>query len=253
MSLQYHIGLDKDDGANYAILPGDPGRVKSIAEYLDRPKALAENREYTSYEGYLDGERVLVTSTGIGGPSAAIAIEELYNIGVRTFIRVGTTGAMQLEILGGDLIIATGAIRNEGTSKEYLPIEYPAVADYSVLSSLVKASSKLGHNYHTGVVHSKDSFYGQHSPERMPIAHELKSKWDAYIKSGALSSEMECAALFSVASYLGARAGCILNVLWNQEREKANLNNPYHMSMDRAIETAIEALRYLIAEDRLDK
>ncbi len=250
MDKQYHINLDSSHGAKYAIVPGDPKRVEEIAGYLDNPKFLTSKREYTSWIGKLDGEKVIVTSTGIGGPSAAIAIEELYKTGVRTFIRVGTCGGMQLEVVGGDIVIATGSIRSEGTTREYMPIEFPAVGDFQVVQALVQAAEKLGYRYHTGVVQSKDSFYGQHDPERMPVGYELLNRWDAWIKAGALASEMESATLFCVSSYLRARAGCVLNVLWNQERAKANLDNPHHKDNTRAITTAIEAIRILMAKDR---
>lgn len=246
MGKQFHIDLDESHGARYAILPGDPGRVEEIAGYLDKPRFLASKREYTSWIGQLDGEKVLVTSTGIGGPSASIAVEELFRTGVRTFIRVGTCGGMQLDVVGGDLVIATGSIRNEGTTREYVPVEFPAVADFQVLQALVQAAERLGYVYHTGVVQSKDSFYGQHSPDKMPVGYELINKWEAWIRAGALASEMESAALFCVSSYLRARAGCVLNVIWNQERANAGMDNPQHHDNTRAITTAVEALRILI-------
>lgn len=158
---------------------------------------------------------------------------------------------MQLEIVGGDLVIATGSIRNEGTTREYMPIEFPAVADFNVAQALVQAAENLDHKYHTGVVQSKDSFYGQHNPDKMPISNELENKWEAWIKSGALASEMESAALFCISSFLRARAGCILNVLWNQERYKANMEDPHHDDNSRAINTAVEAIRILIENDKV--
>ena len=126
---QYHIGLKEGDAGKYVILPGDPKRCVKIAQYLDDAKLVADRREFVTYTGYLDGEKVSVTSTGIGGPSASIAMEELVKVGAEVFIRVGTCGGMSLDVQGGDVVIATGAIRMEGTSKEYAPIEFPAVAD----------------------------------------------------------------------------------------------------------------------------
>ncbi|HZJ82266.1 MAG TPA: uridine phosphorylase [Clostridia bacterium] len=248
MEKQFHIDLDSSHGAKYALIPGDPARVEEIARHLDNPRFITSKREFTSWIGELEGEKIIVTSTGIGGPSASIAVEELYKTGVRTFIRIGTCGGMQLDIIGGDLVIVTGSIRNEGTTREYMPIEFPAVADFNVVQALVQASEKLGYKYHTGVVQSKDSFYGQHNPDKMPIRHELRNKWEAWIKSGALASEMESAALFCVSSFLRARAGCVLNVIWNQERAQANMDDPYHDDNTRAITTAIEAMRILIKE-----
>lgn len=242
---QYHIGLNKGDVGKYVILPGDPKRCKKIAQYFDDAKLIADNREYVTYTGYLNGEKVSVTSTGIGGPSAAIALEELVNVGAEVFIRVGTCGGMQLDVKGGDLVIATGAIRMEGTSKEYAPIEFPAVANLDVVNALVKASENLGYTHHTGVVQCKDSFYGQHSPEIKPVSYELMNKWEAWKRLGCLASEMESAALFVVASYLGVKIGSIFLTVANQEREKQNLENPVVHDTEKAIKTAIEAIKIL--------
>ena len=208
--IQYHIGVKKGDVGKYVLLPGDPKRCAKIAKYFDDAKLIADSREYITYTGYLDGEKVSVTSTGIGGPSASIAMEELYQCGADTFIRVGTCGGIHLDVVGGDVVVATGAIRFEGTSKEYAPIEFPAVANFDVVQALREAANKLGFKYHTGIVQCKDSFYGQHSPDSMPINYELNNKWEAWKKLGVLASEMESAALFTVASYLGeiGRASC---------------------------------------------
>ena len=250
MDALYHIGIKNAPHAKYAILPGDPGRVEVIATYLDNPTFINSNREFTTYLGTLNGVNVLVTSTGIGGPSTAIAVEELYKAGVRTFIRVGTCGGMQTEVVGGDLVIATAAVRSEGTSKEYMPIEYPAVASYDVVSALVKTARETGRTHHIGVIQSKDSFYGQHSPERMPVGYDLKNKWSAYLKAGCLASEMECAALFTVSSVLGARSGAVLSVFWNQERVKSGMTNPEIFDSTDAILTAVNAIKILIENDK---
>lgn len=250
MDTRYHIGFQDEIKAKYAILPGDPGRVQSISEYLEDAKLIGSNREYTTYCGMLDGEDVIIMSTGIGGPSTAIAVEELYGAGVRTFIRVGTCGGMQTEVASGDIVIATAAVRMEGTSKEYVPIEYPAAADYHVVHALVKASQRTQKIHHVGVVQSKDSFYGQHAPQRMPVGYELQNKWEAWIKAGCLASEMECAALFTVAGILRARSGAVLHVVWNQERAKLGLVNDEIHDTNGAIQTAIEAVRILIKQDK---
>ena len=241
--IQYHIGLKEGDAGEYVILPGDPKRCKKIAEYLDDAKLVADSREFVTYTGLLDGERVSVTSTGIGGASAAIALEELVNVGAKTFIRVGTCGGMQLDIKGGDIVIATGAIRMEGTSREYAPIEFPAVANLEVVNALTQAAQKLGYTYHTGIVQCKDSFYGQHSPETKPVNYELLNKWEAWKKLGCLASEMESAALFIVASYLKVKVGSVFLTVGNQEREKLNMENPIVHDTEKAIKTAIEAIR----------
>ena len=251
MEKLYHIGIDDSHNAKYAILPGDPGRVEKIAKYLDNPVKIGQNREYTTYLGQLEGENVLVMSTGMGGPSTAIGVEELFMTGVTNYIRLGTCGGMNKEVIGGDLVIATSAIKMDGTSDEYVPKEFPAVANFELTQSLVDAAKVKGYRYHTGVVHCKDSFYGQHNPERMPVGYELINKWNAYIKANALASEMESATLFTVCQFLGARSACILNVIWNQEREKAGLDNPKHPDTPLAIEVAIEAIRQEILKDNL--
>lgn len=244
---QYHIGLKEGDIGEYVILPGDPKRCEKIAAYFDNAKLIADRREFTTYTGSLNGIRVSVTSTGIGGPSAAIALEELVKVGGKYFIRVGTCGGMDLDVKSGDLVIATGAIRMEGTSKEYAPIEFPAVANYDIVTSLIQASKKLNMPYHVGVVECKDSFYGQHSPDLMPVSYELNNKWNAWLKLGCLASEMESAALFTVGSYLKVKVGSIFLVVANQEREKLGMENPVVHDTDSAIKTAIEAIKILIA------
>lgn len=248
--LQYHVNLRKGDVGKYVILPGDPKRCAKIAKHFDNPQLIADSREYVTYTGYLDGVKVSVTSTGIGGPSAAIALEELVNVGADTFLRVGTCGGMQTDIMGGDLVIATGAIRMEGTSKEYAPIEYPAVADLDIVNALVKSAKELDKKYHVGVVECKDSFYGQHSPETKPVSYELMDKWQAWIRMGCKASEMESAALFIVGSYLNVRVGSSFLVVANQEREKLGLENPVIHDTEAAIEVTIQAIRNLIKEDK---
>ena len=242
---QYHIGLRAGDVGKYVILPGDPKRCAKIAQYFDDAKLVADNREYVTYTGYVNGEKVSVTSTGIGGPSAAIAMEELVKCGAQTFIRVGTCGGMQLDVKGEDVVIATGAIRAEGTSKEYAPIEFPAVADLEVTNALVQASKNLGYTCHAGVVQCKDSFYGQHDPESKSVSYELLNKWEAWKRLGCLASEMESAALFIVASYLKVKVGSVFLTVANQEREKNNLDNPIVHDTEKAIKTAIEAIKIL--------
>ena len=249
--LQYHIGLKEGDVGEYVILPGDPKRCEKIAKYFDDAKLVADRREYTTYTGYLNGVKVSVTSTGIGGPSASIAMEELVKVGAKYFIRVGTCGGMDLDVKSGDLVIATGAIRMEGTSKEYAPIEFPAVANYDIVTALINSAKKLNLPYHVGVVECKDSFYGQHSPELMPVNYELQNKWNAWLKLGCLASEMESAALFIVASYLKVKVGSIFLVVANQEREKQGLENPVAHDTELAIKTAVEAIKNLINENKV--
>lgn len=248
--LQYHLNIRPGDVGRYVILPGDPKRCQRIAEHFDNAKLIADSREFVTYTGYLDGEKVSVTSTGIGGPSAAIAMEELVKCGAHTFIRVGTCGGMDLDVKGGDVVVATGSIRAEGTSREYAPIEFPAVADLEVVNALIESAREQGYTCHAGVVQSKDSFYGQHSPELMPVADELIHKWDAWVKLGCKASEMESAALFIVASYLKVRCGSCFLAVANQEREKAGLPNPVVHDTEAAIKAGVGALRILIKKDR---
>ena len=243
---QFHIALSPGDVGEYAILPGDPGRVEEIAAQLKNPVFVAENREYRTYAGELAGGRVCVTSTGIGGASAAIAIEELVKCGVHTFIRVGTCGGMQPCVLPGDVVIASAAIRAEGTSAEYLPRGYPACADFEVTSALRLAAEKAGLRYHTGVIHSKDSFYGQTEPDSMPTAARLKEHWNMYIRCGCLASEMEAAALFSVGLVRRVRVGAVLTAIWNPELHKAGTEQSEYNSNDRAISCAIGAVKELM-------
>ena len=248
----YHIGLCKEDikGAKYVILPGDPGRVEKIAKYLDNAHFICTNREYTSYLGQLCGENVLIMSTGMGGPSTAIAVEELAQIGIQSMIRVCTSGGMQLNVNAGDIVIAQAAIRQEGTSKEYVPVEFPAIADFSLTQALKESADELGYMNHIGIVHCKDSFYGQHNPERMPVSYELENKWDAWIKAGALCSEMETASLYTVASFLKLRAAAVLLVVWNQEKEKLGISQDTNFDMDRQISVAVKALEKIIKKDK---
>ncbi|MBR5011990.1 MAG: uridine phosphorylase [Clostridia bacterium] len=250
--LQYHIICAEGDVGRYVILPGDPARCEKIAEYFDDAEFVSQNREYTVYTGTLLGEKVSVCSTGIGGPSSAIAMEELFAIGADTFIRVGTSGGINLKVREGDIVIATAAVRQDGTSLEYAPAIYPAAANFEVTQALVWAAEEMGCRFHTGVVQSKDSFYGQHSPNRMPIADELNAKWEAWKRLGVLCSEMESSAQFVVADSLGARAGGVFHVVWNQERKNAGLDDMaiQNEDTDLAIRNAIEALKILIEKDR---
>lgn len=248
--LQYHLQIRPGDVGRYVILPGDPKRCEKIASHFDDSRLIADSREFVTYTGYLDGEKVSVTSTGIGGPSASIAMEELVLCGADTFVRVGTCGGIDMDVKGGDIVIATGAIRMEGTSREYAPIEFPAVANLDVTNALVSAAKILGYTYHTGIVQCKDAFYGQHEPERMPVSYELLNKWEAWKRLGVKASEMESAALFVVASHLGVRCGSNFLVVGNQERNAAGLDNPIVHDTESAIKVGIEALRKLIADDK---
>ena len=249
MEKKMHLMIRPGEVGRYCILPGDPGRCEKIAAHLEQVRLVANNREFRTYTGMLCGQAVSVCSTGIGGPSAAIALEELAECGVDTVIRVGTCGGINLKVMGGDAVIASGAVRHEGTSREYIPLEYPAVADIDVICALRQACAERGMRSHIGVVQSKDAFYGQHRPASMPACPELEYKWRAWKQAGVLASEMECAALFVTAAIRGVRAGAVLNVLWNQERAAAGMSNPECFDTEPAIRAAVRAIEILIAQD----
>ena len=253
LDYQFHIRCTEGDVGRYVILPGDPGRCESIAAYFEGAHHVSQNREYNIYTGTLLGEKVSVCSTGIGGPSASIAMEELHNIGADTFIRTGTCGGIDLDVQSGDIVVATGAIRFEHTSMEYAPIEFPAVPDLDITLALREASLALGYRTHTGIVQCKDSFYGQHSPARMPVSFELLQKWEAWKRLGVKASEMESAALFVVASALKVRCGSCFHVVWNQEREAAGLDQNMSEDTSTSVLVAVEALKRMIRKDRGEK
>lgn len=250
---QFHIQLGPEDQVGrYAILPGDPGRCESIARLMDEPVHLGMNREYNCWQGRLLGERVTVLSTGIGGPSTAIAMEELAQLGVRTMIRCGTCGGIREDVRSGDLIVATGSVRMEGTTREYAPLEFPAVPDFDVTCALMRAAREEGRRALAGVVQSKDSFYGQHSPQTMPVAGELLAKWEAWKRLGVLGSEMESAALFVIGAARNLRCGACFHVIWNQEREKLGLPQTEDQDTSAAVRVAVRAMRILIGQDRMN-
>ena len=249
LAKQFHIACAQGDIGRYCILPGDPGRVPAIAALFDDAKQIAYNREFNVWTGTLLGEKVTACSTGIGGPSAAIAMEELHKCGADTFIRTGTCG-IDLNVQSGDVVVATGAIRYEHTSREYAPIEFPAVADFQVTNALVEATKKLGFPLHTGIVQCKDSFYGQHDPAASPVYYELQQKWESWKRLGVKASEMESAALFVVAAALGCRCGSCFHVVWNQEREAAGLDQKMSEDTSSSVKVSVEALKLLIEADR---
>lgn len=249
---QFHLKCKEGEAGEYCLLPGDPARCEKIAALFDNPKHLSSNREFTIWTGELLGKKVSVCSTGIGGPSAAIAVEELAAVGVHTFIRVGTCGGISTKVCAGDSVIAMSAVRQDGTSREYAPIEYPATADFDVTTALVDSARELGLPCHAGVVQSKDSFYGQHSPQRMPISSELAAKWEAWKRLGVLASEMEASTIFTVAASLGLRAGAVFHVIWNQERAALGLDTDQNEIHDTSntLKIAVEAIKRLIAVEK---
>ncbi len=242
---QYHIKVKQGDVGRYVLLPGDPGRCESIAAYLEDAHFVSFNREHKIYSGKLEGELVSVVSTGMGCPSTAIALEELIKIGADTFIRVGTSGAMQPGMKVGDIAIISAAIRDEGTTRQYLPIEFPAIANLEVTNALVNAAHELGYTYFVGVSHTKDSFYSEVEPERMPMANYLQDRWNAWVSGGAVCSEMEAAAVFILSSIYRKRAGGVTLIIGSDINTLQQKHDP-----DAMIRVAIEAIRLIINNDR---
>lgn len=252
--VMHHVHLKKGDVGRYILLPGDPGRSEKIARYFDNSQFVASNREFVTYTGTLLGEKVSVTSTGIGAPSTAIAMEELVAVGADTFIRVGTSGAMQPEIETGDVAIVTGSIRDEGTSLHYLPVEFPAVADPDVVQALRAGAKKIGMPHYLGVSQSKDSFYGEVEPNRMPVAERLNERWKAWVMGGAICSEMEASIILILGSIYRKRAGGVM-VMGADFTDRPRTNEEIqaalaHFDVDRAIRVAIEGLKILIEQDQ---
>jgi uridine phosphorylase len=247
---QYHIKMKKGDVGRFVLLPGDPARSQKIAEFFDDAKLVAQNREFTTYTGTLLGEKVTVCSTGIGCPSTAIAVEELIKIGADTFIRVGTSGGMQPGTKTGDVAVVTGAIRDEGTSRSYLPLEYPAVADPDVVFALRQAANDLDIPHKCGVTHSKDSFFGETEKERMPMNVELTRRWEQWVAGGAICSEMESATLFIISAIHRKRAGSV-NIMVAKDQHLPD--DPASKALfhgDRAIRIAVDGIKKLIELDR---
>lgn len=242
---QFHIGCKPGQTGQYCILPGDPARCDIIAKYLEDPVFAGQNREFRVFTGRLGDKTVSVVSTGIGGPSAVIAMEELCELGAHTFIRVGTCGGINPAVRAGDAVIASAAVRQEGTGLHYAPVEFPAAADFDVTLALKSAADGLGIPNHVGVVQCKDSFYGQHRPQVMPVWYELEQKWEAWKRLGVLASEMESAALFVAAAHLSVRCGAVLHTVWNQESEDADYKSQSSENTDDAIKICINALRTL--------
>jgi uridine phosphorylase len=243
---KYHIGLGQGDVGDYVLVPGDPGRTPLIAKYLDNAREVAFSREYRTFTGSLDGVKVSTMSTGMGGPSVAIGIEELSELGVHTFLRVGTCGAAQPEIKMGDLVIALGAVRSEGTPDGYVPKEYPAVASLDVVNALVEAAERAHAPYHVGLIRSVDALYSDLVPDRMPRPN-LRDELELWSRAGILSNDMETSTLFVVARLRKLRAGTI-----NLCVDELGAGEIHHLDpsyMERLLSVAIDALRHLIARD----
>lgn len=232
----HHIDVAPGEIGRYVFLPGDPFRTDLIASFFDEPQLIAHKREHKTWIGKLHGERVAVTSTGMGAPSAAIAIEELIRAGADTFIRIGTAGRVSEKSKSKELdgVILTGAVRDEGTTVHYIPYEYPAIANRQIVSALVEAAQANNKNYLEGIGQTKDSYYGQHEPFNMPNEDRLLSRWKAWERGNVVCSEMESAALFIVASIREVRAGAIMSF----------------KSIEETIQIASDALKILIEQDK---
>jgi uridine phosphorylase len=212
---QYHIGLRRGDVGKYVLLPGDPERVPMIASFFDEAKEVAFNREYRTITGTVDGIRISATSTGIGCPSAAIAVEELIRVGAEVFIRVGTAGSLQRGVEVGDVCITTAAVREEGTTRQYVPLSYPAVADIDVTLALRKAAMRLGIRNHVGISHCKDAFFiePEKGAEPLPLEEQNQTLWKTWERANVLSTSMESAAIFVISSIRGVKAGEVVAIL----------------------------------------
>jgi uridine phosphorylase len=251
--LAFHLHIKEGDVGRYVLLPGDPARCEKIAAYFESPHFVAQNREYVTWTGTLAGEKVSVVSTGIGCPSIAIAVEELVDVGADTFIRVGSSGSMQRDVHAGDIAIVTASIRDEGTTSQYLPLAFPAVADVDIVCALRDAAEKLGQRCHLGVSQSKDSFYGEVERTRMPMAAQLTERWNAFVVGGAICSEMESAALFILSSIYRKRAGGAMFVVNESELSDISIGDASkqlaEFDADSVIRVAVEALKILIVRD----
>lgn len=256
LTRQPNILLTREDIGRYVLLPGDPGRCEKIAAYFDNPHFLFKNREYVGYSGTILGEKVAVVSSGIGCPSTAIAVEELIGIGVEIFIRVGTSGGIQPFCNTGDVAIVNGAIRDEGTTSNYLPVEFPALADIDVILALKEGAQRTGIPYHIGITHSKDSFFGEMEPERMPVDRDLLARWKAWSYGGAICSEMEASTIFIICSIHKKKAGGVMLMAGNKtpditsgDGEIQSFNKLFNV--DRAIRVAIAGVKVLIENEHL--
>ena len=250
-NLVHHLKLKKGDVGRYIIMPGDPKRCVKIAKRFDNAKLIADYREYATYTGYINGVKVSAVSHGIGGPSTAIALEELIKVGADTFLRVGTCGGMNMDVLPGDVVIVNGAVKGGGTMDNYIPKEFPCVPNIDVLEAMIEGAEKIKTRTHVGVVQCKDAFYAQHAPESMAVDKELLYKWDSYIKAGCLASEMESATLFAIGAAKNVRTGAAMLVLHNQERIRNNINDKKDYTGEEAIDLIIESIKILIDKDKI--
>ena len=249
LEKQYHIHCVEGDVGRYVILPGDPGRCPSIAALFDDAHLVARNREYTTYTGTLLGEKVSVCSTGIGGPSTSIAVEELAQLGVRTFLRIGTTGAIQPHINVGDVLVTTASVRLDGASLHFAPMEFPAVADFACTTALVEAAKSIGATTHIGVTASSDTFYpGQERYDTFSgrVVSRFKGSMEEWQAMGVMNYEMESATLLTMCASQGLRAGMVAGVIVNRTQQEIPNAETMKQTESHAVKIVVEAARRLL-------
>ncbi len=247
----FHLGLTKADlqGAELAIVPGDPERVRKIAEMLDNPRFLACHREFTSWLAELDGHPIVICSTGIGGPSTSIAVEELAQLGIRTFLRIGTTGAIQPHIHVGDILITTAAVRLDGASLHFAPMEFPAVADFTCTTALVAAAEAMQVRQHIGITASSDTFYpGQERYDTYSgrVVERFRGSMAEWQAMGVMNYEMESATLLTMCASQGLRAGMVAGVIVNRTQREIPDAAAMKSTESQAVQIVIEAARRLL-------
>ncbi|MCG9721892.1 uridine phosphorylase [Shewanella sp. Isolate7] len=252
MSDVFHLGLTKEmlDGATLAIVPGDPERVKRIAELMDNPTFLASHREYTSYLAYIDGKPLVVCSTGIGGPSTSIAVEELAQLGINTFLRVGTTGAIQPQVNVGDVIVTQASVRLDGASLHFAPMEFPAVANFECTTAMVAASREAGLEPHIGITASSDTFYpGQERYDTVTgrVTRRLAGSMKEWQDMGVLNYEMESSTLFTMCATQGWRAACVAGVIVNRTQQEIPDEVTMKQTETSAVSIVVAAAKKLLA------
>jgi uridine phosphorylase len=253
MSVQYHIRCGPGDVGEFVLLPGDPGRSEVIAKHLTDAKLVARHREYTTYTGTLDGNKVSVCSTGIGSSSTAIAIEELAAIGARTLIRVGTTGSLQPQVHFGDLVIAEAAVRDEGTTPAYVPLAFPARAERHVLIALLSRAERSGHRWHAGVVRSHDALYADLQAAEAPRHQAIVAELEVWRRAGVLCNDMETSTLFTLGALRNLRTGTILMTVNEPGEEGIDPERVAKLDLTPMIQVALEAIRLLAANHPLPR
>lgn len=249
----FHLGVTQDDlqGATLAIIPGDPARVEKIAALMDNPVFLNSQREYTLFRAELAGKSVVICSTGIGGPSTSIAVEELAQLGIRTFLRVGTTGAIQPHIQVGDMIVTTGSVRLDGASLHFAPMEFPAVADFDVTTALKAAAEDEGATVYTGVTASSDTFYpGQERYDTFTgrVLKRFQGSLQQWQEMGVLNFEMESATLLTMCASSGLQAGCVAGVIVNRTQQEIPDGATMQATEQKSIEIVVAAAYRLLSQ-----